>query len=255
MANRQRAEARRKAAAKAARAESGAKPVMWIVAAAIVVVAIVVAVVVVSGGGDGGTASSTSVDGTSGTTATTSAGLIDGDGFPYSQPVTIEGESLTAYDSQAAFDDAVGTPAPTLSGKDFQGNEIVIDPAANGPYMIVFLAHWCPHCNAEVPRLLDWKNAGLVPAELNIIGVATAVAAEADNFPPAAWFSTKGWSWPVIVDEYTQAGVAGTAATAFGASGWPYFVIIGEDGLVKVRKSGELEVAELQAIVDEALAS
>lgn len=255
MANRQRAEARRKAAAKAARAEKGAKPVMWIVAAAVVVIAVVVAVVVTTSGDSGETASSTSVDATTDTTGTTGDGLVDGNGFPYSQPVTIDGESLAAYNSQAAFDDAVGTPAPKLSGKDFQGNDIVIDPAANGPYMIVFLAHWCPHCNAEVPRLLDWKNAGLVPAGLNIIGVATAVAAEADNFPPAKWFSNKGWSWPVIVDEYTEAGVAGTAATAFGASGWPYFVIIGEDGLIKVRKSGELEVSELQTIVEEALAS
>ena len=155
----------------------------------------------------------------------------------------------------AGADLSVGANAPELTGSGFDGTPISVTPGDGTPYMLVFLAHWCPHCNAEVPRLLDWKNAGLVPAELNIVGVATAVAAEADNFPPAAWFSTKGWSWPVIVDEYTLAGVAGTAATAFGASGWPYFVIIGEDGLVKVRKSGELEVAELQAIVDEALAS
>ena len=119
----------------------------------------------------------------------------------------------------------------------------------------VFLAHWCPHCNAEVPRLLDWKNAGLVPRELNVVGVGTAVATDAANFPPAQWFSNKGWSWPVIVDEYQGKGAAGTAATAFGASGWPYFVIIGADGLVKVRKSGEIEIPELQTIVADALAS
>ena len=40
-----------------------------------------------------------------------------------------------------------------------------------------------------------------------------------------------------------------------GASGWPYFVIIGKDGKVKVRVSGEVEVADLQKIVTQALAS
>ena len=254
MANRQRAEARRKAAAKAARAEGGSKPLMWVITGLVIVVAVVVAVVVAGGGDDGTRARSTRVESTTPTSGTGDS-YLDADGRPYSQPVVIAGEPLAAYNKDAAFDDAVGTPAPTLSGKNFAGEDIVIDPAANGPYMIVFLAHWCPHCNAEVPRLLDWKNAGLVPAELNIVGVGTAVAPGEANFPPAQWFSNKGWSWPVIVDEYKGPGAAGTAATAFGASGWPYFVIIGADGLVKVRKSGEIEISELQTIVADALAS
>ena len=33
-------------------------------------------------------------------------------------------------------------------------------PATDGPMMVVFLAHWCPHCNAEIPVL----NSGATPA-------------------------------------------------------------------------------------------
>jgi uncharacterized protein involved in copper resistance len=106
-----------------------------------------------------------------------------------------------------------------------------------------------------VPRLLDWKNSGAVPADLRVIGVATAVAKTQVNYPPAQWFSNKGWAWPVLVDESEGEGTAGKVAKAFGATGWPYFVIVGTDGKVKVRVSGEIEVGELQKVVDAALAS
>jgi hypothetical protein len=88
-----------------------------------------------------------------------------------------------------------------------------------------------------------------------VIGVATAVSASSPNYPPGEWFSNKGWSWPVMVDESLGDGVAGIAASAYGASGWPYFVIVGADGLVKARVSGEVSVADLQVIVDDALAA
>jgi hypothetical protein len=81
------------------------------------------------------------------------------------------------------------------------------------------------------------------------------VSATSPNFPPAKWFNDKGWTWPVMVDEATGDGAAGKAAQAFGASGWPYFVIVGADGKVKSRVSGEVEVAELESIVQAALAS
>ena len=246
MANRQRAEARRKAQAKAARTgeDGGSKMGIWIGLAA--VIALVVGIVVFASGGDDSSAdpSDTTAD---------SSGLAS---LPVSQPVTITGESLQAFDSAVSPDPAIGLDAPLLSGLNFSGETIALDPAVDGPYMLVFLAHWCPHCNAEVPRLNDWKNSGAVPPELNVVGVATAVSSKSENYPPAVWFSNKGWQWPVIVDEATgDNGEAGKAAQAFGASGWPYFVIVGADGKVKVRVSGEVEIAELQTIVDAALAA
>lgn len=252
MANRKRAEARRKAQAKAARrgqsvegGEGGSAGVtinIWVIIG--VVLALVTGGVIwaATSGDDSKASDDTSVVDT---------GNVD---IPDSQPVTITGEDLPPFES-AAGDLAVGMAAPLLSGLDFQGDPIAVDPAASGPYMVVFLAHWCPHCNAEVPRLLDWKGSGAVPAELNVLGVATAVAESATNYPPHEWFSNRGWSWPVLVDESLGSGEAGKAAVAYGATGWPYFVIVGADGLVKARFSGEIEVAELQVIVDEALSS
>lgn len=244
MANRKRAEARRKAQAKSGNGEGlGSQLKIW--------VALGVAVLLVGGiaffvsRGDDSTANGDNPDTTE----------QPGSSFPDSQPVTIAGDALPGFDPDAAVDEAVGLEAPVLTGLNFQGDEVKIDAPSDGPYMVVFLAHWCPHCNTEVPRLLDWKNSGAVPAELQVVGVATAVAEGQANYPPATWFSNKGWSWPVLVDETLGAGTAGKAAVAYGASGWPYFVIVGADGLVKARVSGEIEAADLQVIVDNALAS
>jgi predicted DsbA family dithiol-disulfide isomerase len=44
------------------------------------------------------------------------------------------------------------------------------------------------------------------------------------------------------------------AAEAYGVSGYPFFVIVGADGEVKVRVSGEVEIAALTQIVGDALA-
>ncbi len=248
MANRQRAEARRKAQVKAHRSggeEGGgsSRKAIWIAVA--VVIALVVAVTVFASRGDDSKAdpSVTTVD---------TSGLAS---LPVSQPVTFTGTALPALDTAVNPDPAIGMEAPLLSGLNFSSAPIVMDPATKGPYMLVFLAHWCVHCNAEVPRLINWKNSGGVPAGLNVIGVPTAVSETAPNYPPAVWFSNKGWPWPALVDEAQGDGIAGKAATAYGASGWPYFVIVGADGKVKARVSGEVQISELQKIVDTALAA
>jgi len=176
-------------------------------------------------------------------------------GLPDSQPVTVIGEALPAFANDGQADPAIGLDAPMIEGLNFVGETITADATTNGAYMLVFLAHWCPHCNAEVPRLNDWKHSGAVPPELDVIGVATAASPSSANYPPASWFSNMGWEWPVMVDESQGDGTAGTAAQAFGATGWPYGVIVGADGKVKARFSGEIEPADLQAIVDDALAS
>lgn len=256
MANRKRAEARRKAQAKAARrgqsvdgGEGGSAGItinIWVII--LVVVALVTGGVIwAATSGDDESANTPSTDSNGSQVDDTTVAIPD------SQPVTVTGESLIPYDVANSPDPSLGATAPLLSGLDFQGDAITVDPA-NGPYMVVFLAHWCPHCNAEVPRLLDWKGSGAVPAELNVLGVATAVSSSSVNYPPSEWFSNKGWSWPVLVDESQGNGEAGKAAQAYGATGWPYFVIVGADGLVKARVSGEVSVADLQVIVDDALA-
>ena len=165
------------------------------------------------------------------------------------QPVEVVGEALEAL-SDSGDDSTIGLTAPTLNGYAFDGSNLSVTPGDGKPYMLVFLAHWCPHCNREIPRLIEWQASGAIPADLQIIGVSTAVASDRPNYPPSQWLVAKGWPWPVMVDSEAM-----DAAEAYGVSGYPFFALVGADGKVKVRGSGELEIDQLNQIVDAALTS
>jgi len=161
--------------------------------------------------------------------------------------VTVEGEPLPEYEGEP--DPAVGMTPPTLIGQSYDGTPLEIVPGEGGPMMVVFLAHWCPHCNAEVPVLLEWRDSGDIPEELQIFGVSTAVTDTRPNFPPSEWLADAGWDWPTLADDEQI-----TAFQAFGGPSFPYFVVIGADGTVKARNRGELPIEALNELVETALA-
>jgi thiol-disulfide isomerase/thioredoxin len=107
----------------------------------------------------------------------------------------------------------------------------------------VFLAHWCPHCQAEVPRLVALAKAGKLDG-LAVTGVATGTSSAAPNYPPSAWLQREHWPFPVMADSKTNA-----AARAFGVSGYPTFVLIDGSGKVVGRAAGEVSDADIVANV------
>lgn len=161
------------------------------------------------------------------------------------QAVSVTGAPLPPV-SPDGSDPAIGTPAPQLVGASFDGTPVVVGPGA--PTLVLFLAHWCPHCQAEVPRLVSWFQSGQVPAGVNVVGVATATAAERENFPPSAWLAAAGFPWPVLADS-----PAYDAAAAFGVDAFPYFVMYDAAGNVLFRASGEIEMDALTAQITAAL--
>ncbi|MGA0879161.1 MAG: TlpA family protein disulfide reductase [Ilumatobacteraceae bacterium] len=165
------------------------------------------------------------------------------------QPVTVTGAALASL-QDPSVDPAVGTTAPKLEGLAFDGSPVVVQPGDGQAYLLVFLAHWCPHCNAEIPRLVTWFESGRVPENLRVIGVSTAVAADRPNYPPSKWIVETDWPWEIMADSADL-----SAASAYGVSGFPFFVIVGADGQVKVRQSGEVGIEALEQIVATALAS
>ena len=208
----------------------------WVVLAIVAAIAAALLVAVVVGGGD---------DEGSGTTNS----LPGGDVLTQeNQPVVIEGTILDSLGDEA-IDPMLGQVAPTLNGATFDGSGVSVTPGDGQAYMIVFLAHWCPHCNREVPRLIEWQASGAVPSELQVVGVSTAVASDRPNYPPSQWVVEKGWTWPILADSSSR-----EAAEAYGVSGFPFFVIVGADGTVKARVSGEVEIPALTQIVSDALA-
>ena len=214
----------------------------------VVVIAVVVALIVAIATSGGSSDDSSSSGATDGSSAVTAPGAASEVAAAENQPATIEGQILDPLGDPSA-DSAIGAPAPLLRGFSFDGRPVTIEPGDGRSYMVVFLAHWCPHCNAEVPRLIEWKNMGMVPDGLEVVGVSTGVAADRPNYPPSEWIVEKKWPWSVLADSVTQ-----DAAMAYGVSGYPFFTIIGADGTVKLRASGEKSIEEIDALVDAALA-
>ena len=144
--------------------------------------------------------------------------------------MTVEGSALPPLENPDD-DAAVGLAAPVLIGESFDGSAVTT-ASEGGPVMVVFLAHWCPHCNDEIPRLIELEEEGRFPDDLKIVGVSTAVAADRPNFPPSEWIVEKGWPWPMMADgvDFTTGFFVG--ADAFGVNGFPFITVVGADGTV-----------------------
>jgi cytochrome c biogenesis protein CcmG/thiol:disulfide interchange protein DsbE len=186
---------------------------VWPVLIAAIVIAGIIAVVVSAGGDDDDTVSAGS--GEVGT-------------------VTIDGDALAAFEN-STDDDAVGDTAPTLRGTDFTGTRLTIPDDDGNAEAIFFVAHWCPHCQAEIPRLAEWLQTHDLPAGLDIDIVSTLVDESRGNYPPSEWLAREGVdSLPTIADDEDS-----TAYQAYGAGGLPYIVYLGSENQVVLRTKGE----------------
>jgi cytochrome c biogenesis protein CcmG, thiol:disulfide interchange protein DsbE len=213
--------AERQRASEAAAKQRRNRTILWGGLAVVVVIAIVVAVV--ASGGSNDSASATKFE---------------------TAAVTVSGTPLPDYDAQESPDPAVGEAVPTLEGKSVDdGSPVTIGPDSGGgePQMIVFVAHWCPHCQAEVPRLVELAKDGVFDG-VKVSAVATSTSEEAPNYPPSAWLQDEDWTFPVLADSKT-----GTAARAYGLTAFPYFVLVNADGTVAGRGTGELPEDQIKA--------
>jgi len=162
-------------------------------------------------------------------------------------PVTVQGTNLTGFTTTEG-DPAVGEEAPRLVGEAPDGRPTEVGGATGEPTLIAFLAHWCPHCQAELPLLVDLQEQGAFE-DVRTVAVLTGTDEAAPNFPPADWLQEEGWTGDVLVDDESM-----TAATAYGLAGYPFLVMLDADGRVVARTSGELPAENVVALVEAASA-
>jgi thiol-disulfide isomerase/thioredoxin len=219
---------RREAARARERAESRPRWLLPAIGAGLVVVAAVAAIVLTQGATGGSSPLPSNATGT-GAPALGTAPTITGAALPVYEP--------------GSTDAAVGMAAPTVEGVGFDGTPAAI--AADGrPKVVLFLAHWCDHCQAEVPVVQDWIDANGFPEGVDIVSVATAIDPTYPNYPPDAWLEREGWTVPVIVDP------TNTVSTAYGLSAFPFWTFIRADGTVAARATGEMSINDLEAMLD-----
>jgi cytochrome c biogenesis protein CcmG/thiol:disulfide interchange protein DsbE len=164
-------------------------------------------------------------------------------GAEYGDPV-IEGNALPVMPQSSPVDvTATGLAAPEVVGQNFAGDEvrIVNDGRAKA---IVFLAHWCPHCQVEVPKVQAWIDSGGGEEGVDLYAVATAMDSTRGNFPPSEWLNTEGWTAPVVRDDNEN-----SVLDAFGRGGFPFWTFVNADGTVALRASGEMPIEQLQQIM------
>lgn len=166
------------------------------------------------------------------------------DAFEYGT-VVVDGSPLPPL-TDGAVDDAVGLPAPRVESTTSDGTTTI---EAGRPTVVVFVAHWCPHCQREIPVVQQWLDDGNLPDDTDLVSVLTLSDQARGNWPPDAWLEDEGWTPPVVVDDEDD-----SVAQAYGLDGTPYWVAIAADGTVAARASGELGTDAIEGLVEAARA-
>ena len=157
--------------------------------------------------------------------------------------ITVTGTALPALTDGAATDEAAGQAAPKLVGTDFEGASESVSPGS-GPMVVMFVAHWCPHCQREVPLITSWLKASGLPSDVELRAVATSTDSTLPNFPPSSWLKDAGFPITTLRDDATN-----TAAMAYGLTAFPYFVALDKDGKVVSRATGELTQSQFEGLI------
>jgi thiol-disulfide isomerase/thioredoxin len=152
--------------------------------------------------------------------------------------VEVDGAPLPAWRNEGS-DPAKGVQVPTLRGTTFDGDITTWSSGDGVARAYVVVAHWCPHCRDEVPRIVEWSKEHSLPEGVDIVTVSTAADEGQPNFPPAAWLADEQWPYDVMIDDEV-----GSAAEALGVEGFPFLVFVDRHGMVQQRFSGEMPIEE-----------
>ena len=154
------------------------------------------------------------------------AGLPEGE-------ISVVGDFLPQYAGENDDNVALGLAAPTFSEPD-QNSEIFQLEKNGNSKALLFLAHWCPHCQREVPVVQRFIDSNGVPPGIDVIAVATSIDRGRDNYPPQEWLQREGWSETQIYDLDREIG------EAYGLNAFPYWVFLDKDLNVLARITGNL---------------
>lgn len=172
-----------------------------------------------------------------------SGGSSSGLAEPANAAIGVSGDPLPAL-SDPASDPAVGLAIPTITGTDLAAEPMTIGPA-DGPAAIVLLAHWCSHCQVEVPVLVDFLATTGMPDGVELVAISTSINRAQPNYPPSAWLEREGWTPPTMVDDSSSRALA-----ALGMSSFPGFVFVDAEGRVVQRITGEISADAFAQIVE-----
>jgi thiol-disulfide isomerase/thioredoxin len=205
MTNATKAKARRRVAP-AARSTSRSNRGLWVALGVIALAAVIIAVVFRDDG----------------VVAVSPAGSVSIDRAP--------GSPLVVGDT------VPGWAAPSLTGD----GDVRWSDAVGRPTVLSVWAPWCPHCQAELPRL----DAALARSPgVQLVTIATAIG-DRPGPTPQEYLDGEGLSFTVGVDDE-----ADTLMTGLGVSSFPMTYYVASDGTVMDVTTGEVDPARLDQIL------
>jgi thiol-disulfide isomerase/thioredoxin len=134
-----------------------------------------------------------------------------------------------------------GTKAPDFSLHTSTGELVRLSDFRGRTVLLEFFATWCPHCQAEVPHLMQLFSA--LPRDRFAF-----VSVNADSEDAASIYAFHryfGIPWPTLLDpgaragSFSRGGSAGPVTEAFGVALYPTFYIIDAKGRVAWRGDRE----------------
>lgn len=160
--------------------------------------------------------------------------------------VEVDGGALPAPSDSGGTDPALGQPAPVLSGADIDGEPMTVGEPDGAGQVVLFVAHWCPACQQEVPTVQQALDADELPEEVDLVAVSTSVDPARDNYPPDEWLADEGWQVPTLRDDGDSAALA---AYTGGAGSFPFWAFLDADGRVVARHAGMLPPDDLASVM------
>ncbi len=164
-------------------------------------------------------------------------------------PVTVTGDPLPPLGTDGSVDalEGQGVAAPSATALTMAGDEVVLGTGADSGQVLVFLAHWCPVCQQEVPMLAEYVAAGLVPDGVELVAVMTGLDPGRPNWPPDTWLEREGLEATVVRDSEN-----GDLMRAFGIGAYPGWAVIAPDGTLVGRRTGLLDEAGVTTLLEAA---
>lgn len=150
--------------------------------------------------------------------------------------------SLPVFE-QGQPDAALGMVLGEVDGVEYYTEtELVIDPTDGKARAWLIWAHWCPHCQRELPPLSDWyaENADLYP-NVELISVTSSIDPTRGN-PLEPYLDELQLPFPAILDPDN------TLAGQFGLNAYPFWVFTAPDGATLLRIAGFLEIDQVAEI-------
>ena len=163
----------------------------------------------------------------------------------FSSVFSISGEKISIVDPLTKVDNSRGMNSPVVEFKIPEENIYVTYPE-NTPTIFLFVAHWCPFCQEELPEVVNWiEDKDILNKGVNIVLIVTNIDSNKANYPPDAWLYNERWKYPVIYDDEEA-----TLAEYFGVSYFPSWVFTETSGEIAFTHAGKIGVEALTKLIN-----